>query len=95
VSDAPATPEARATIPQSEWAKRRVIVRIVVALCCAVIVASWVYNAFGGTSGAIEKLADSAFYLLGFTLAVYVGAPVADDAFHKFAIAKVANKGAA
>lgn len=83
------------TIPPSEWKRRRIIVFLAFALCCLVILASWIYFAVGGTSDAIEKLADSAYYLLGFVVGVYVGAPVADDAFHKFAIAKIANKAAA
>lgn len=82
-------------IPQSEWKNRRVIVRIVVALCCLIIAGSWIFAAAAGGNASLEKLADSAFYLLGFVVAVYVGAPVADDAFHKLAIAKVATKGGA
>lgn len=84
------TAATKAILP-SEWKRRRKVVFAVVALCCVLILASWVYGAWKGENAAIEKIVDSAFYLLGFVVAVYVGAPVADDAFHKFAIAKIAG----
>ena len=87
-------PDAAKVILPSEWKRRRKVVFAVVALCCVLIAASWIYAAWKGENAAIEKIVDSAFYLLGFVVAVYVGAPVADDAFHKFAIAKIARNGA-
>lgn len=89
--EADKTAAARPPIPPSEWKRRRIVVFTIVTLCALLIVATWIYVAIRGGAGApgsIDRIVDSAFYLLGFVAAVYVGAPVADDAFHKFAIAK-------
>lgn len=77
-----------AAIAPSEWRRRRAIVRATFVLCAILILGSWIFAMVKGSNAAVDRIADSAFWLLGGVVFVYIGAPVADDAFHKFAMAR-------
>ncbi len=84
----PAVRPGAAAIAPSEWRRRRAIVRATFVLCAILILGSWIFAMVKGSNAAVDRIADSAFWLLGGVVFVYIGAPVADDAFHKFAMAR-------